>query len=134
MSIGGELVQEILAFGKINGAAIVGVGKIQVPEVAALIEVGQAWRSYFEKNLHERIANAQFGDALLKREEIIEEGFGAIRIESVADELGNRAFILRVGGDPVRMDASFADGFDHGHLKPFGVLSDAVWVEDAREC
>ena len=72
---------------------VVGIDEVQIPQLGALIEVGNAGRGDLDQQLREAVVDAELGDARLERQERLEERGRAPAIEDR---------VRRTAGPPLR--------------------------------
>src|SRR5882762_5997743 len=72
-----EIAEQAAAQREVHRPAVVGVDQAQVPQLGALVEVGDTGRRDLDQRLRQRVERAEVGDARLERGEVVEEGLRA---------------------------------------------------------
>ena len=57
-----QLIEHALAELPIDGTPVVGIDEVEVPQLAALVEVGNAGRRDLDERLGQRVERAEVGD------------------------------------------------------------------------
>jgi hypothetical protein len=107
---------------EVDGSAVIGVDEGEVPELGALIEVGDAGDGEFEEGLAEGIAGAVEGDGFEEAMQVGEETGGAARVEDGVDKGMERVFEWGVGIGPGGVGFGFAGGFEESVLDALDVI------------
>src|SRR5688500_19224857 len=76
-----DLGQHALTQTEIDRTAIVRIDHVEVPQIAALIDIGNARRDQRENGLADAVQNAKARDPLLERDEIVEERIWPIDLQ-----------------------------------------------------
>ena len=113
-----ELVEQTAAQRPVHRPAVVGVDEAQVPQLGALVEVGDAGRRDLDQRLRQRVEGAEVGDARLERGEVVEEGLRARGIEQRLREGDDGLVVADIGIDPRRVRLGLVDRLQEVFAEP----------------
>src|SRR5262249_48384625 len=85
-----QLHERGLATSKTDRAAVVGIDEIELPQLRALIELGDSGSSQAQDGLGEGVVHSQLRHARLKRKEVVQERVLSRVIEERGDEAVHR--------------------------------------------
>src|SRR5215472_10755129 len=124
-----ELRQQSSLGVEIRPASIVRVDQVEVPELGALVDVGNSRTSQLERELDEAVQHADARDPALKRQEIRKEKLARFGIEQAPDELrqGFLIFPARIG--PGCRELGLARGFHDIGLDAASERRERSWLE-----
>ena len=105
--------QEAPAQREIDRPSVVGIDQAEVPELGALVEVGNARRPDLERDLRQPVDHPDTGDATRERRDRGQELRTARSGEDAVDEARHGLLVLLVRRQPARVPFGLLDGLQH---------------------
>src|SRR5262249_36747354 len=82
---------------EVNGSPVIGVDQRQIPELCALIEIGNTWHRRFQEQLGEAVKRPNQRCAPRKCVEAVDEARGSLSIEKALDKVREARLITFIG-------------------------------------
>src|SRR5229473_1164034 len=115
-----KLLQQPAPHRPIHRPPVVGINHAEIPELAALIGVGDAGRGQLDQGLRQAVDRAGARQALDKAVHVLDEGVGARAVERTGDEAAEHRLVFGIGIAPARMLLGLAHRLGHGRLDALG--------------
>ncbi len=122
------LRQPRLAFGKIDGPAIVGIDQTEVPQLGALIKIGNPRRRQPQHRLLQTVERTRAANPRDERGQLAQEPIAPLRRQDVEQEIAAAGFIRFVGCEPVGLQLRFPQRLQLPLRDALGQFLDARFI------
>ena len=107
---------------EVDWPPVIGIDQRQIPELGALIEIGNSRQRRLQDQLGQTIERPHQRCAPRECVEAVNEDGGSLAIEKTPDKIRQASLVRLIGGEPTRLLLALARGFDSIGLHPLDEL------------